>query len=708
MSQSDHLTTVQLQLKSLLEEVTGYDLADKDPDAQFSEVGLDSLLLTQAATAIEQKYNIGLTFRHLVEDYTTLAALAGYVASKVPAAAPAPVAKVAPAQVPAVMPTTAAMPLSPVSFTMPAAGTGSLQDLVNAQLQIMLQLASMSSAALLATANKGVPTQPSQEASAVSRASVPVPVAATAPSAAPVAEPEPAPSKPRHTPGTRITREVSGIKLTSAQKQWVDDFLIRYQQRFAGSKAMTQKYRKRLADPRTVSGFNPEWKEVVFPIVVNRSKGSKLWDIDGNELIDMPNGFGPIFFGHSPDFVTKAVKEQLDAGIETGPQSPLAGEVAELICELTGNDRCSFANTGSEAVAGAIRLARTVTGRPKVVMFDGDYHGIFDEVVVRAGRGHQALPAAPGINRESTANMLIVPWGAPESIEIIRGMGKDLAAVLCEPVQSRHPEFHSKEYIHELRKLTSELGSALILDEVVTGFRVHPGGIRKRFDVDADLCTYGKVLGGGYPIGIIAGKSKFMDALDGGLWQYGDASIPEVGVTFFAGTFVRHPVALAAAKAVLTRIKESGEPLYQDLERKTAAMAAEAKRFIAELKTEVKFEEFASLFYFSVPSNAHWGHLLFLMMTYEGINAQQYRPNFLTTEHSAADVQKILDAFKTSLAQLVLQGLIDGDATAAKKFLTEVNRIPTGARLGKNAQGEPAYFIEDPSIKGKYIEVGRP
>lgn len=355
-----------------------------------------------------------------------------------------------------------------------------------------------------------------------------------------------------------------------------------------------------------------------------------------------------------------------------------------------------------------MRLARTVTGRPKVVMFEGDYHGIFDEVVVRPGRNHQALPAAPGINRESTANMLVLPWGEQQSIDAIRKLGGDLAAVLCEPVQSRKPEFHSREYIQQLRTVTKEIGAALILDEVVTGFRVHPGGIRKRFDVDADLCCYGKVVGGGYPIGIIGGKARFMDALDGGYWQYGDTSIPEVGVTFFAGTFVRHPVALAAAKAVLLEIKEGGLALYDALEKKTSALAAEGKQFIANMKADVRLEEFASLFYLAAPAAAHWGHLLFLMMTYEGIHIQQYRPNFLTTEHSQADVQKILQAFKKSLAQLILIGLIEGDAAAAKKFMSGEGAVPPGARLGKNAQGIPAYFIEDPKRPGAYIEVGRP
>ena len=145
----------------------------------------------------------------------------------------------------------------------------------------------------------------------------------------------------------------------------------------------------------------------------------------------------------------------------------------------------------------------------------------------------------------------MLDYGTPESLEIIRARADELAAVLVEPVQSRRPDFQPREFLHELREITREAGALLIFDEVVTGFRAHPGGAQALFGVQADLATYGKVVGGGFPIGVIAGKRDYMDALDGGHWQYGDDSVPTVGVTYFAGTFVRHPLALAAAKAVL-------------------------------------------------------------------------------------------------------------------------------------------------------------
>src|SRR5262249_5468863 len=157
----------------------------------------------------------------------------------------------------------------------------------------------------------------------------------------------------------------------------------------------------------------------------------------------------------------------------------------------------------------------------------------------------QSLPIAPGIPRQSVSNMIVLDYGTQESLDWIRRNAGELAAVLVEPVQSRHPALQPIEFLKEIRQITEASGTALVFDEVVTGFRVHQGGCQALFGIRADLATYGKVIAGGLPVGIIAGKSRFMDALDGGMWQFGDDSYPEVGVTFFAGTFVRHPLAMA-------------------------------------------------------------------------------------------------------------------------------------------------------------------
>ena len=300
--------------------------------------------------------------------------------------------------------------------------------------------------------------------------------------------------------------------------------------------------------------------------------------------------------------MTDAVREQLDKGIEIGPQSVLTGEVAQLFCKLTGNARVAFANTGSEAVMAAIRIARTVTGRDKVVMFEGAYHGVNDEVIARAGPNGRGLPGAPGIPRSHVAEAVVLPYGEESSLAAIQQLGPQLAAVLVEPVQSRRPSLQPKEFLHKLRAITKQHDSALILDEVVTGFRTHPAGIRALYDIDADMSTYGKVVGGGYPIGVLAGHPRFLDTLDGGTWQFGDDSVPEVGVTFFAGTFVRHPVALAAARAVLERLTAAGPELQRERGERMTAMVAAINARMRELRAPIQVESFYSVAYMSIES----------------------------------------------------------------------------------------------------------
>jgi glutamate-1-semialdehyde aminotransferase len=474
----------------------------------------------------------------------------------------------------------------------------------------------------------------------------------------------------------------------------------RYTSRTAGSKKLTAESRAQLADPRTVSGFRLMWKEIVYPIVTVRSAGSKLWDVDGNEYVDLTNGFGMILFGHNPDFIREALESQLKQGIEIGPQTPLAGEVARMVAEMTGMERVTFCNTGSEAVMAAVRMARTVTGREKIAMFAGSYHGVFDEVLARPAGGsgdHRATPIAPGIPPSMVENLLVLDYGNLDSLAVVERLGPDLAAVLVEPVQSRRPELQPVEFLRELRAITERTQTALVFDEVVSGFRVHPGGIQAAFGIRADLATYGKVVGGGLPIGLVAGKAVYMDALDGGQWRYDDSSFPEVGVTFLAGTFVRHPLALAAARAVLLHLKRSGPELQRELNQRTTRFAQELNALAATLDAPMRLTHFASLLTFNLPHDVPTSSLFFAYMRLKGVHVWEGRPAFLTTAHTDADLAMVRRAFEETIVQMQEAGLLPGGE----------GRPPApGARLGKDAQGNEAWFVPDPERPGKYLQVG--
>jgi amino acid adenylation domain-containing protein len=334
-----------------------------------------------------------------------------------------------------------------------------------------------------------------------------------------------------------------------------------------------------------------------------------------------------------------------------------------------------------------MRLARTVTGRNLVVLFTGDYHGSFDEVLVKAVGKQRSMPVAPGIPRESVANILVLDYGTPESLEIIRQRADEIAAVLVEPVQSRHPELRPVEFLREVRKITEQSGSCLIFDEVVTGFRTHAGGMQELYGIRADLATYGKVVAGGLPVGVLAGSPAYMDALDGGAWQYGDDSFPQVGVTFYAGTFMRHPLALAAVKASLEHIKESGPTLQTALAAKTSSLVADLNAMFRDFSYHTSIETFSSWFYMSAPTEPKLARLLYYHLREKGIHIQEGFPCFLTTAHTDADLDFVREAFRSGLKQMQAGQAIGHadaaaviDAPALEKTATPVVSEPVVSR----------------------------
>ena len=429
----------------------------------------------------------------------------------------------------------------------------------------------------------------------------------------------------------------------------------RYVARTRKSKDYTTEHRAHLADPRVVNGFRPLLKEIIYQIVIERSKGAHVWDLDGNEYVDALNGFGMSLFGWQPDFVLDAVRAAARRGLRDRPAaSARRRSRASWSASSPASIAPALCNTGSEAVMGALRIARTVTGRSTIALFTGSYHGIFDEVIVRGTKKLRAVPAAPGILPNTAENVLVLDYGTPESLEIIQDRANELAAVLVEPVQSRRPDFQPREFLKRAaRDHAAKSGTLLIFDEVVTGFRSHPRGAQALFGIHADLATYGKVVGGGFPIGVIAGKREYMDALDGGNWQFGDDSMPTVGVTYFAGTFVRHPLALAAAKAVLEHLKTARPGAAGTAQRAHRRDGGGAQRVLrrsrrARSRSSISLRCGRRIFIEDHPLQ----DLLFAMMRSRGMHILDNFPCFFTTAHTEADFAAIVSAFKESVREL--------------------------------------------------------
>ncbi|NOK11948.1 aminotransferase class III-fold pyridoxal phosphate-dependent enzyme, partial [Corallococcus exercitus] len=730
-------------LRNLFEELSGLELADADPGASFLELGLDSLVLTQAALAVQKQFGVKVTFRQLLEEVPSLGQLAAFLDGRMPPEA-APVAAAAPtaqltanilgqpqvaASAGAAFPVQAAPAQgAPAGAAFPsqfasagaafqaqamAAPAGSLQAVVAQQLWLMTQqlalLSGQPAQTVAPQAFAPAPVAQPQAEQAQPAPSTPATVAtpAAAPDEADLKGPVKYDVKKAFGAIARISLAPKDA-LTPRQQTFLEDFTRRYTAKTQGSKRSAQENRSQLSDPRVVTGFRPLLKELIYPLAVNRSKDSKLWDVDGNEYLDALNGFGSVMFGHAPDFITQAVHKQVDDGYELGPMHPLAGEVAKLVCEFTGADRAALCNTGSEAVMGALRIARTVTGRSTVAIFSGSYHGIFDEVLVRGTKSLRTVPAAPGIMAGAVQDVLVLDYGTPESLEILRARADSLAAIMVEPVQSRRPDFQPREFLHQLRDLTQKSGSVYIFDEVITGFRMHPGGAQAVFGVQADVATYGKVVGGGMPIGVIAGKRPFMDALDGGHWQFGDDSVPTVGVTYFAGTFVRHPLALAAAKAALEHMKAAGPELQRSVSAKADQLASTLNAFFDEVGAPLRIKHFGSLWKTFVTADVANADLLFCLLRDKGIHIWDGFPCFFTTAHSDADLRRLITAFQDSVTELQDAGFLPGTARpqpqAPAAFDSNQPPVP-GARLGRDPQGNPAWFVPHPTVPGKFVKL---
>jgi len=350
--------------------------------------------------------------------------------------------------------------------------------------------------------------------------------------------------------------------------------------------------------------------------------------------------------------------DQLHKGIEVGPQHPLAADVAQLISEFTGMERVAFCNTGSEAVMGAMRIARTVTGRKKIAIFNNSYHGIFDEVIVRGTKQLRSLSAAPGILANAVENILVLDYDSPDSLEVLRKCAHELAAIMIEPIQNKYPTLQPTAFVQQLREIATKGGAALIFDEVVTGFRVAPGGAQEFYGVRADIATYGKIIGGGLPFAAIAGNSQWLDALDGGHWQYGDDSYPEAGVTYFAGTFVRHPLALAAAHASLLHIKRGGRALYQAINSRTQRMIDRINTAFASRGAPVKAVHCASLWRLQWDDNVRNISLFYYLARFKGLHLYEQFGHFVTEAMTDADCDRIADTFIGVMDELIQLGLI--------------------------------------------------
>jgi len=392
------------------------------------------------------------------------------------------------------------------------------------------------------------------------------------------------------------------------------------------------------------------WKSVgQDPLFIARAKGSRLWDVDGNEYLDYVGSWGPMIMGHAPAKVIAAIKRTASGGTSFGAPTEAEVELARLIRQLVPSiQKVRLVSSGTEATMSALRLARGFTGRTKLIKFDGCYHGHADSFLVAAGSGVATLgiPGSPGVPADLIRHTLSLPYNDLAAAQgAFAKLGGEIAAVIVEPVAGNMGVVPPVEgYLEGLRKLCTKHGALLIFDEVITGFRVALGGAQQLYGVKPDLTCLGKIIGGGLPVGAFGGRADVMDRL------------APVGDVYQAGTLSGNPLAVAAGLATLTALAEANP--YGQLERKGQMLedglgeAIKAKG-IAACLTRVGS---MSCLFFTGREVVSWDTAktsdtarfakYFAGMLKEGIYLapSQFEAAFISTAHSRADLERTIEA----------------------------------------------------------------
>jgi len=397
------------------------------------------------------------------------------------------------------------------------------------------------------------------------------------------------------------------------------------------------------------------------PFFVNKARGSRVWDVDGNELIDYVLSWGPAILGHAHPKIIAAVKAAAELGTSFGIPNPHEITMAKLICDLVPSmQKVRMTSSGTEACMSAIRLARGFTKRDKIIKFDGCYHGHVDSLLVKAGSGALTFgqPDSAGIPAAFTQHTIVAPYNDVEAVKAIFAANKNaIAGIIVEPVPGNAGLYLPQPgYLEFLREITQADGALLIFDEVMTGFRLARGGAQERFGITPDLSTFGKVIGGGLPVGAFGGRAEIMDYL------------APLGPVYQAGTLSGNPVAMAAGLANLEELmgKAENKDAYAQLEERGAQLAAGMKDAAKAANVPMQFNQCGSMFcgYFTsspvhnvadaMRSDRERFKKFFHGMLEAGVYfaPSQFESGFISTAHTAADIEQTVSAAATVLRTL--------------------------------------------------------
>ena len=393
------------------------------------------------------------------------------------------------------------------------------------------------------------------------------------------------------------------------------------------------------------------------PHFIERGEGAYLFDVDGNRFIDYVLSWGPLILGHAHPVVVAALEKSIRGGTSFGAPSPLEVELAELIQQaMPSMEMMRFVNSGTEATMSALRLARAYTGRNKVIKFEGCYHGHADLLLVQAGSGVATLglPDSPGVPPSTTRDTLVARYNDLDSVVALFGQfPMEIAAVIIEPVAGNMgvvpPEY---EFLAGLRQLTERHDALLVFDEVMTGFRVHPGGAQSLYKIIPDLTTLGKVIGGGLPVGAYGGRQDIMEL------------IAPSGAVYQAGTLSGNPLAMSAGIATLKVLQTEG--IWDKLEAGANRIVSGIEKIAKQAQINIRTSRVGTMFsvFFTDQHVTDWNSVrscdtnlfskYFLAMMENGVYLppSQFEANFVSLAHSNEIIEKTLRAAERSFSRI--------------------------------------------------------
>ncbi|MCR4418027.1 MAG: glutamate-1-semialdehyde 2,1-aminomutase [Ignavibacteria bacterium] len=394
------------------------------------------------------------------------------------------------------------------------------------------------------------------------------------------------------------------------------------------------------------------------PVFIERGEGSKIYDVDGNEYIDYIGSWGPHLFGHNPPFIKEAIKDALEKGTSFGIPTELEIKIAELVRELVPSiEMIRFVNSGTEATMSAVRVARGYTKRAKIIKFEGCYHGHADFFLIKAGSGALTfgVPTSPGVTEGNAKDTLVADFNKIESVKNLISKNKnEIAAIIIEPIVGNMGVVPAeKTFLEELRRICDEEKIVLIFDEVMTGFRVAKGGAQELYNINPDLTTFGKIIGGGLPVGAYGGKEEIMSL------------VAPSGPVYQAGTLSGNPLAMSAGFAALNYIKNHPE-VYDDLEIKSKRLEEGMKKNLQEIGKNFTINRAGSMMtlffterevkYYddAVSSDTKLFAEYFHQMLRRGVYLPpaQFEAFFVSTAHTEDDINKTLDAQREAFKDL--------------------------------------------------------